>query len=164
MDHQQPDRTEPAEQRLAWARLDFDRAEAAIAVEKLQAFIDPDCPRLTAFVGNCISCGNPENYTYCVPERDWREIVPRQWWNQIVCAGCFHELARKATLELDPNMEAVLELRCAGCLKYLGDNNAIIASGPHAGARPTDTKVFCYETKKKESVFAIELARPKPAH
>lgn len=44
-------------------------------------------------------------------------------------------------------------LYCAGCGKYLGDNNALITSGPHTGARPTDLTTFCEVTGKQEAVI-----------
>lgn len=43
-------------------------------------------------------------------------------------------------------------LHCVACGKYLGDNNDLITSGPHMGARPTDLTVFCEKTGKQESV------------
>ncbi len=43
-------------------------------------------------------------------------------------------------------------LHCVACGKYLGDNNSLITSGPHMGARPTDLTVFCEITGKQESV------------
>jgi hypothetical protein len=49
-------------------------------------------------------------------------------------------------------MEHKASLHCAACGKYLGDNNALITSGPHAGARPTDLTVFCEQTKQQEFV------------
>ncbi len=46
-------------------------------------------------------------------------------------------------------------LKCAGCGKYLGDNNSIIKDGPHAGARPTDLTTYCEKTKHQEAVIIV---------
>lgn len=61
--------------------------------EKMEALINPDFKIDYNFVGQCAVCGGPEPYTYHVPESLWRKIVPREKWNSIICAKCFHELA-----------------------------------------------------------------------
>lgn len=45
------------------------------------------------------------------------------------------------------------DLRCTACGKYLGDNNALITTGPPMGARPTDLTQFCELTGKQEAVI-----------
>lgn len=49
-------------------------------------------------------------------------------------------------------MKHKASLHCAGCGKYLGDNNDLITSGPHMGARPTDLTTLCEVTGKQEAV------------
>lgn len=44
-------------------------------------------------------------------------------------------------------------LYCRACGLYLGDNNAPIKDGPHAGKRPTDLTQYCLETGRQEEVF-----------
>lgn len=63
------------------------------AAEKLNEWTNTDIP-LNTTIGSCVICGCEENYVYHVPENWWRKIIPEKYWNEIVCAGCFHNYAK----------------------------------------------------------------------
>ena len=66
------------------------------AEEKLEQLTNPDSPMPTIMGGNCSLCGCIENYIYHVPENIWRKVIPKGKWNEIVCACCFHKLAKES--------------------------------------------------------------------
>lgn len=65
------------------------------ADEKLREWTDPNYCPLSTFhpTGYCSVCGVLESYIYHVPEALWRNILPKDLWNEVVCAGCFHYFA-----------------------------------------------------------------------
>lgn len=72
--------------------------DAQVALEKLNAWTNPD-QVLSPFTGTCIACGITENYTYHVPESLWRKVIPAKWWNEIICAKCFHGFINPAATQ-----------------------------------------------------------------
>lgn len=68
------------------------------------------------------------------------------------------EKSRISQLIADYNAHSInssggVKLVCAACGEHLGDNNAPIKDGPHAGPRPTDLTAYCRKTNKHEKVI-----------
>lgn len=72
-----------------WERQKFCCQEA----EKMNQWTNPNA-LLSITIGKCIICKCDENYIYHVPENFWRKIIPKKYWNEIICAGCFHKYAK----------------------------------------------------------------------
>ena len=53
--------------------------------------------KIGSFLGGpqqtCKVCGCADKFDFKVPNRLWRQVVPREYQNKVVCLECFDDLA-----------------------------------------------------------------------
>jgi len=46
----------------------------------------------------CKVCGQSDKFDFHVSNRTWKEIVPRPYWDKVVCLACFDNFAATANV------------------------------------------------------------------
>jgi hypothetical protein len=47
----------------------------------------------------CAVCKCTDKFNFAVPDEVWREVVPHEYQNKVVCLQCFDEFARKENID-----------------------------------------------------------------
>jgi hypothetical protein len=52
-------------------------------------------------------CHCDDKFNFYVPDELWREIVPREFYNKVVCLPCFDEFARKQDVDYADSIDTL---------------------------------------------------------
>jgi hypothetical protein len=67
--------------------------------------------RKTTFSGfkrqMCKVCNCEDKFNFHVPDALWREIVPSEYQNKVVCLPCFDDFARKQNVDYSNSIEVL---------------------------------------------------------
>ena len=55
----------------------------------------------------CRVCKCRDKFNFYVPDRVWREIVPREYLDTVVCLPCFDELAQERNVDYSEEIEVL---------------------------------------------------------
>jgi len=55
----------------------------------------------------CSACKCQDKFNFYVPDELWREIVPSQYLNKVVCLQCFDEFARKKNIDYSHSIDTL---------------------------------------------------------
>jgi hypothetical protein len=55
----------------------------------------------------CRVCKCEDKFNFYVPDEVWREIVPPEYQNKVVCLPCFDEFARKQNVDYSRSIEVL---------------------------------------------------------
>jgi len=55
----------------------------------------------------CSVCKCEDKFNFHVPDDLWREIVPAEYHNKVVCLPCFDEFARKNHIDYSESIDAL---------------------------------------------------------
>jgi hypothetical protein len=55
----------------------------------------------------CSACKCQDKFNFYVPDEIWREIVPVQYLNKVVCLQCFDEFARKKNIDYSHSIDTL---------------------------------------------------------
>lgn len=58
-------------------------------------------------VQTCMVCNCTDKFNFYVPDRVWREVVPREYQNKVVCLPCFDEFARQKTFDYSDSIDVL---------------------------------------------------------
>ena len=53
----------------------------------------------------CKACGREDKFDFHVPDDIWRQVVPPELVNRVVCLGCFDEFARGKAVDYAPGVK-----------------------------------------------------------
>ncbi|MGH7797999.1 MAG: hypothetical protein ACREQ2_24315 [Candidatus Binatia bacterium] len=63
---------------------------------------------LTGFkLQKCTVCNCEDKFNFYVPDEIWREVVPREYRNNVACLPCFDEFARKKNFDYADSIEVL---------------------------------------------------------
>jgi hypothetical protein len=55
----------------------------------------------------CRVCKREDKFNFYVADEVWREIVPSEYQNKVVCLPCFDEFARKRNVDYSESIEVL---------------------------------------------------------
>jgi hypothetical protein len=55
----------------------------------------------------CRVCNCQDKFNFHVPDEVWREIVPAEYQNKVVCLPCFDDFARKQNVDYSDSIEVL---------------------------------------------------------
>jgi hypothetical protein len=55
----------------------------------------------------CRVCNCEDKFNFHVPDEVWREIVPFEYQNKVVCLPCFDDFARRQNVDYSDSIEAL---------------------------------------------------------
>lgn len=55
----------------------------------------------------CSVCDCQDKFNFYVPDEIWREVVPQEYSNKVVCLQCFDEFARKKSVDYSDSIETL---------------------------------------------------------
>ena len=55
----------------------------------------------------CKVCNCEDKFNFNVPDKLWREIVPAEYQNKVVCLPCFDEFAREQNVDYSDSIEVL---------------------------------------------------------
>jgi hypothetical protein len=56
---------------------------------------------------SCSVCKCDDKFNFDVPDAIWREVVPAEFRNTVVCLQCFDELARNRNIDYSDSIETL---------------------------------------------------------
>ena len=66
----------------------------------------------------CQVCRCEDKFNFNVPDKVWREIVPMDLHNKVVCLPCFDELARQQNRDYADSIEVLYFAGCQASFKF----------------------------------------------
>jgi hypothetical protein len=55
----------------------------------------------------CRVCNCQDKFNFYVPDEVWREVVPSEYQNKVVCLPCFDDFARKQNVDYSDSIEVL---------------------------------------------------------
>lgn len=55
----------------------------------------------------CSVCKCVDKFNFYVPDELWKDIIPRQYQNKVVCLPCFDECARAQNVDYSESIEVL---------------------------------------------------------
>lgn len=55
----------------------------------------------------CSACKCEDKFNFHVYDELWQQVVPRAYWNKVVCLQCFDEFARKKNIDYSDSIETL---------------------------------------------------------
>jgi len=56
---------------------------------------------------HCAACRCQDKFNFHVPDPVWREVVPREYRDRVVCLPCFDEFARERNVDYSDVIEVL---------------------------------------------------------
>jgi len=56
----------------------------------------------------CKVCGRRDKFNFSVPDEIWKEIVPPEYQNKVVCLSCFDDFAKEKNVDYSNSIDILL--------------------------------------------------------